>query len=154
MTGETSFQRYIPEPHTEELVAPSEIRRHILCTGQVYQTLLAEREAKGIKDVAISRVEQISPFPYDLVSCVIYRSRAGSLTIYLDHPSSRHLPECGSSVVPGLSPCCIPSRSRCLTVSTGGASQQRCLVLCWSPYLHRREQDRASQGQVPLLRRS
>jgi 2-oxoglutarate dehydrogenase E1 component len=29
--------------------------------------LLQEREAKGIKDVAISRVEQISPFPYDLV---------------------------------------------------------------------------------------
>jgi len=35
--------------------------------GQVYYTLLQEREAKGIKDVAISRVEQISPFPYDLV---------------------------------------------------------------------------------------
>lgn len=35
--------------------------------GQVYHTLLQEREAKGIKDIAISRVEQISPFPYDLV---------------------------------------------------------------------------------------
>ena len=37
-------------------------------TGQVYHTLLQEREDKGINDVAISRVEQISPFPYDLVS--------------------------------------------------------------------------------------
>jgi 2-oxoglutarate dehydrogenase E1 component len=36
--------------------------------GQVYQTLIQERDAKGIKDVAISRIEQISPFPYDLVS--------------------------------------------------------------------------------------
>ena len=35
--------------------------------GQVYYALLQEREAKGIKDIAISRVEQISPFPYDLV---------------------------------------------------------------------------------------
>jgi hypothetical protein len=35
--------------------------------GQVYHALLQEREAKGIKDIAISRVEQISPFPYDLV---------------------------------------------------------------------------------------
>lgn len=35
--------------------------------GQVYHTLLQEREDKGIKDVAISRIEQLSPFPYDLV---------------------------------------------------------------------------------------
>ncbi|PFH53356.1 hypothetical protein AMATHDRAFT_55273 [Amanita thiersii Skay4041] len=68
MVGETHFQRYLPEPHTEDLVAPEEIKRHILCTGQVYYTLLAEREARGIKDVAISRIEQLSPFPYDLVT--------------------------------------------------------------------------------------
>lgn len=35
--------------------------------GQVYHTLLQERDDKGINDVVISRVEQISPFPYDLV---------------------------------------------------------------------------------------
>jgi len=64
----TSFQRYIPEAHTDELIEPSSIRRHILCTGQVYQTLLQERKDKGITDVAISRVEQISPFPYDLIT--------------------------------------------------------------------------------------
>ncbi|TRM61105.1 thiamine diphosphate-binding protein [Schizophyllum amplum] len=68
MTGETNFQRYLPDAHPEELVAPEEIRKHVLCSGQVYQTLLAEREAKGIKDVAISRVEQLSPFPYDLIT--------------------------------------------------------------------------------------
>jgi 2-oxoglutarate dehydrogenase E1 component len=67
MLGDTSFQRYIPEPHPEGMVPPEEIKRHILCTGQVYHTLLQEREEKGIKDVAISRIEQLSPFPYDLV---------------------------------------------------------------------------------------
>ncbi|KAG6874668.1 hypothetical protein C0993_012670, partial [Termitomyces sp. T159_Od127] len=65
MIGDTHFQRYIPEPFQESLVAPEEIKRHILCTGQVYHTLLQEREEKGIKDVAISRIEQLSPFPYD-----------------------------------------------------------------------------------------
>ena len=35
--------------------------------GQVYFTLLQEREKRGIKDIAISRIEQISPFPYDIV---------------------------------------------------------------------------------------
>ncbi|KAM5532119.1 hypothetical protein V8D89_014212 [Ganoderma adspersum] len=68
MVGDTNFQRYIPEPHPEELVAPENIRRHILCTGQVYHTLLQEREEKGYNDVAISRLEQISPFPYDLLT--------------------------------------------------------------------------------------
>jgi hypothetical protein len=36
--------------------------------GQIYYTLLKERQDRGIKDVAISRLEQMSPFPYDLVS--------------------------------------------------------------------------------------
>lgn len=66
MSGETHFQRYIPDAH-ENLVEPEKIRKHVLCSGQVYHTLLQEREDKGITDVAISRLEQISPFPYDLV---------------------------------------------------------------------------------------
>jgi len=68
MIGETHFQRYLPEPHPEELVPPEEIRRHILCTGQIYYALLKERQDRGIKDVAISRLEQMSPFPYDLLT--------------------------------------------------------------------------------------
>lgn len=68
MVGDTHFERYIPDVHPEHLVPAEEVRRHILCTGQVYQTLIQERDAKGIKDVAISRIEQISPFPYDLIT--------------------------------------------------------------------------------------
>jgi 2-oxoglutarate dehydrogenase E1 component len=68
MTGETVFERYIPEPHPAELEAPENVKRHILCTGQVYYQLLQERERLGIKDIAISRVEQLSPLPYELVS--------------------------------------------------------------------------------------
>lgn len=33
MIGETHFQRYLPDPHPENLVAPEQVRRHILCTG-------------------------------------------------------------------------------------------------------------------------
>ena len=68
MTEGTNFQRYIPEVYEDSLVPPEEIKRHILCTGQVYYQLLQAREERGIKDIAISRIEQISPFPYDLVS--------------------------------------------------------------------------------------
>lgn len=35
--------------------------------GQVYYALLKERRDRGIKNVAISRLEQISPFPYEMV---------------------------------------------------------------------------------------
>jgi len=34
MVGETQFQRYIAEPYDAELVAPEEVKRHILCTGK------------------------------------------------------------------------------------------------------------------------
>ncbi|KAL5482597.1 KGD1_3 [Sanghuangporus weigelae] len=67
MMDDTHFERYLPEA-SDDLVAPEDIRRHILCTGQVYYTLLQRREEKGIRDVAISRLEQISPFPYDLLT--------------------------------------------------------------------------------------
>jgi len=68
MIGDTHFTRYIPDPHPEGLVGNDEVRRHILCSGQVYYHLLKEREDRGIKDVVISRLEQISPFPHDLLS--------------------------------------------------------------------------------------
>lgn len=44
------------------------VRRLVLCTGKVYYELAAERERVGASDVAIVRVEQVAPFPFDLVS--------------------------------------------------------------------------------------
>ncbi len=68
MMDDTVFQRYIPDPHPDSLVEPEKIRRHILCTGQVYYQLLNEREDKKIDDVVISRLEQLSPLPYELLT--------------------------------------------------------------------------------------
>ncbi|KAG9086955.1 2-oxoglutarate dehydrogenase E1 component [Ceratobasidium sp. 370] len=68
MAGETHFERYLPEPHPDELVAPDQIRRYIICSGQVYYALLKAREERGIRDIAISRLEQLSLFPYDMLT--------------------------------------------------------------------------------------
>ena len=48
---------------TDELVADAKVKRVVLCTGKVYYDLVAERREKGIKDVAIVRLEQLYPFP-------------------------------------------------------------------------------------------
>ena len=57
----TTFRLVLPE--TDELVAPAAVKRVVLCSGKVYYDLLAERRDKGIKDVALIRLEQLHPFP-------------------------------------------------------------------------------------------
>ncbi len=45
------------------LKADDKIRRVVLCSGKVYFDLLEERDARGIDDVYLMRVEQYYPFP-------------------------------------------------------------------------------------------
>jgi len=59
------FQRVIGE--TAELGSKDQVKRVILCTGKVYYDLIQEREERRIDDVAIIRVEQIYPWPRDLL---------------------------------------------------------------------------------------
>lgn len=65
-TGDSKFQPLIPDS-AYGAADPSRIKRVIYCTGQVYVALSNYREAHGIKDTAISRVEQLHPFPWELV---------------------------------------------------------------------------------------
>ena len=48
---------------TTRLVADERIRRVVMCSGKVYFDLLEERDARGIDDVYLLRVEQFYPFP-------------------------------------------------------------------------------------------
>ncbi len=45
------------------LAADKDIRRVVLCSGKVYYDLLEERDARGITDIYLLRVEQFYPFP-------------------------------------------------------------------------------------------
>lgn len=54
-----AFQTVLPDLSIE----PAKARRVLLCSGKVYFDLLAERQAKGIEDVAVVRMEQFYPFP-------------------------------------------------------------------------------------------
>ncbi|MCG7621995.1 2-oxoglutarate dehydrogenase E1 component [Epibacterium sp. Ofav1-8] len=46
-----------------KLVEDKKIKRVVLCSGKVYFDLLEERDARGIDDVYIMRIEQYYPFP-------------------------------------------------------------------------------------------
>jgi 2-oxoglutarate dehydrogenase E1 component len=64
-TGDSHFQWIIPDPeHGKSINEPKDISRVVLCTGQVYVALRKYVETNKIKDVAITRIEQLNPFPW------------------------------------------------------------------------------------------
>jgi len=74
MTDDTTFLRIIPENKIAVKNVHS-VKRLIFCSGKVYYDLIQARKERKLLDVvAICRVEQISPFPFDLVKeeCVKY----------------------------------------------------------------------------------
>jgi 2-oxoglutarate dehydrogenase E1 component len=69
-SGETAdifFQRVIGETDSDVLETPANVKRIVFCSGKIYYELRAARRAGQINDVAIVRVEQLAPFPFDAV---------------------------------------------------------------------------------------
>jgi len=67
MAPGTQFKRVIPEEGAASQ-APEGVKKVVLCSGKVYYDLVKERDTRGLtNEIAISRVEQISPFPFDLI---------------------------------------------------------------------------------------
>eukprot|EP00066_Takifugu_rubripes_P002275 XP_003964098.1 PREDICTED: 2-oxoglutarate dehydrogenase-like, mitochondrial isoform X1 [Takifugu rubripes] len=67
LTTGTKFKRLIPDdgPAAQD---PARVKRVIFCSGKVYYDLAKERKQQNLeREVAIIRLEQISPFPFDLV---------------------------------------------------------------------------------------
>ncbi|CAG9314202.1 unnamed protein product [Blepharisma stoltei] len=59
------FPKIVYDDNPSEIDAPENIKKVILCTGQVYYDLVSERSKRNIKDIAIIRLEQLAPFPFD-----------------------------------------------------------------------------------------
>jgi 2-oxoglutarate dehydrogenase E1 component len=57
----TTFHRMLQDPG--ELDAGDQVKRVVLCSGKVFYDLYDERAKRGIRNVALVRVEQIYPFP-------------------------------------------------------------------------------------------
>ena len=71
-TDDTFHRVLLDDGETEHkkqfLNADSEIKKVIICSGKVYYDLIKARRDAGLEDkIAISTIEQISPFPFDIV---------------------------------------------------------------------------------------
>ncbi|XP_045028957.1 2-oxoglutarate dehydrogenase, mitochondrial isoform X3 [Daphnia magna] len=67
MVETTEFKRAIPETGVAAN-DPGSVRKVIFCSGKVYYELKKAREERGLDNtVAITRIEQICPFPFDLI---------------------------------------------------------------------------------------
>lgn len=63
----TTFQRVLPEngPASQN---PDRVKKLVFCTGKVFYEIRKERKNRNLdEDVAICRIEQICPFPFDIV---------------------------------------------------------------------------------------
>lgn len=56
------FELVIPEQDEQDV---KQVKRVVLCCGKVYYDLLAQRRKREQNDVALIRVEQLYPFPYE-----------------------------------------------------------------------------------------
>ncbi|MGB8623101.1 MAG: 2-oxoglutarate dehydrogenase E1 component, partial [Paracoccaceae bacterium] len=67
-TTGSSFHRVLwddaEKGHSDtKLAADDKIKRVVMCSGKVYYDLLEERDARGIDDIYLMRLEQFYPFP-------------------------------------------------------------------------------------------
>jgi len=67
MAEGTGFKLVIADPYFANASesARAAVKRHLLCSGKVYYDVVDAIEKAGLRDVvAVTRVEQIAPFPY------------------------------------------------------------------------------------------
>jgi len=70
LTPGSEFQRMILDAGPAS-AAPAQVSKVLFCTGKVYYDLIKERKEKGLESqIAIHTIEQISPFPFDLMKVV------------------------------------------------------------------------------------
>ncbi|KAA0150636.1 hypothetical protein FNF27_02609 [Cafeteria roenbergensis] len=67
MSEGTKFIRAYPDDGVM-VKDPEKVRRVVFCTGKVYYDLIQARRDKEVDDVAIVRIEQLAPFPFDKVA--------------------------------------------------------------------------------------
>ena len=90
----SSFHRVLwddaQKGHSDTKLKPDEkIRRVVMCSGKVYFDLLAERDARGIDDIYLMRLEQFYPFPAIAVSKELGRFKQAEVVWCQEEPKNQ-----------------------------------------------------------------
>ncbi|MCC6006371.1 MAG: 2-oxoglutarate dehydrogenase E1 component, partial [Rhodobacteraceae bacterium] len=72
-----------------ELAPDDQIRRVVLCSGKVYYDLLEERDARGLSDVYLMRLEQFYPFPALTLTTELGRFRQADIVWCQEEPKNQ-----------------------------------------------------------------
>ena len=72
-----------------KLKSDSKIRRVVMCSGKVYFDLLEERDARGIDDVYLLRLEQFYPFPAISMVKELERFRGAEMVWCQEEPKNQ-----------------------------------------------------------------
>jgi 2-oxoglutarate dehydrogenase E1 component len=72
--SEMNFQEVIDDTNSDT----SSITKIVLCSGKIYYDLIDERARLDIKDTAIVRLEQLYPFPKNILNTVLQRYMNGN----------------------------------------------------------------------------
>jgi 2-oxoglutarate dehydrogenase E1 component len=82
----TSFHRVIGE--SEAIAADNAVRRVVLCTGKIYFDLVKARAKDGDNRVALVRIEQLYPFPFNALAKVVQRYRNAEIVWCQEEPQN------------------------------------------------------------------
>ncbi|MGH7032138.1 MAG: 2-oxoglutarate dehydrogenase E1 component, partial [Stellaceae bacterium] len=82
----TTFHRVIEE--TEKLVDDAKVRRVVLSAGKVHFDLAAYRREHKIADVALLRVEQLFPFPFNTLTTALARYKNAEIVWCQEEPEN------------------------------------------------------------------
>ena len=82
----TSFHRVIAD--NGQIAADEHVRRVVLCTGKVYFDLAKARAANGEDGVALVRIEQLYPFPFNSLRRVLQRYRNAEIVWCQEEPQN------------------------------------------------------------------
>ena len=75
--------------HSEtKLNADDQIKRVVLCSGKVYYDLLAERDARGLTDTYLLRVEQLYPVPKQSLTAELSRFKGAEWVWCQEEPKN------------------------------------------------------------------
>ena len=80
------FQHLIPDNAAD----PKKVKRVVACSGKVYYDLVEDAQKRGQDDVAILRIEQLYPFPRELLAAELKRySKATAVVWCQEEPQNQ-----------------------------------------------------------------